>query len=266
MRTLSFLSLFYYLIMAGCNQISESNNNELAKKSSESTINIFVSWPGTEAKPHYYWPTGDDKPKGIEPRLIELILNKAELPYQYVPHFDFSGNGDPRIEAILTGAADIAIRAISVTPERKKQVNFTTPYYSDGLSALVRKDSPVNSLEDLNDKRVFAHSYTTAYNWVKENLPESDLITFDLKKPQHFGAEQLLLQDSIDALVLDYTFLKYEVKKFQELRVLDEKFTFEPLAIAVDKDNTKLLNKINEAIRELEGTRDFQAIIDEFEN
>ena len=100
----------------------------------QNEVRIFVSWPGGEGLPHYTWKKGELKPTGIEPAFIERLLEIADLPYYYVTDFEFSGQGDPRIEALASKKADICIRALSINDERKKSILFTNPYYFDGLS------------------------------------------------------------------------------------------------------------------------------------
>ena len=46
---------------------------------------------------------------------------------------------DALIPAVLTGQIDVIAAGISITPERQKRVDFTTPYYTSGVSMLVRK-------------------------------------------------------------------------------------------------------------------------------
>lgn len=261
-RLLIKLLIFQFIL------ISCSGPRHHKVKHEKTKVKIFVSWPGAEARPHYYWPIESDKPKGIEPELIELILNTAKLEYEYVSDFNFSGAGDPRVEAITSGNADIAIRGMSITADRKKKVNFSNPYYKDGLSALVRDSSQIYELKDLNNKRIYAHSYTTAFEWCKANLTNSILYTHDLEDPtiRYIEPEQLLAMDSIDAYIIDYSFLKYQEKSRSGLRVLNQKFNSEPIAIAVHKENKLLLDKINKAIKEIKKSGQLETILNDFEN
>jgi len=145
----------------------------------QNEVRIFVSWPGGEGLPHYTWKKGELKPTGIEPAFIERLLEIADLPYYYVTDFEFSGQGDPRIEALASKKADICIRALSINDERKKSILFTNPYYFDGLSALVRKSDSLFTLSDLNEKKVYTLEFTSAHNWAKINLIKSTLLTYE---------------------------------------------------------------------------------------
>lgn len=227
-------------------------------------VKIFVSWPGTKSLPHYNWESNKEKPEGIEPTLIEELLELANIEYEYVKDFNFSGNGDPRIEALVKGDADISIRGITVTDERKKDVLFTKSYYSDGLSAMVRSDSEINNLADLGDKKIFVHDYTTAYDWVKHNIENCKLITFN-KSQDYISPEQLLIDGKIDAYVIDYTYLKRIEGQYASLRVLTEKFTKESLAIAVKKERKDLVKKINKALLKMSKSGRLDEILSQFD-
>lgn len=231
------------------------------KSNSNDKVKIFVSWPGGEGLPHYIWQKNKDKPEGIEPNLIERILEIAELDYEYVKDYDAENVGDPRIESIVKRDADISIRGITINEERKKLVSFSKSYYTDGLSALVRDTSSINNLNDLKGKNVYALKFTTAYNWVNLNIPECNLMTYSKYDTAFVEPQSLLIKGEIDAYVIDYTFIKYIQKSNPTLRVLKEKFTQEKIGIAVSKSQPELLEKINKAISVLEKTGEMEKLI-----
>ena len=226
-----------------------------------SKVRIFVSWPGGEGLPNYEWKKGEEKPTGIEPAFIERVLEVAELEYVYVTDFEFSGEGDPRIEVLEKGKADICIRAISINEERKKKVLFTNPYYFDGLTALVRKSDSIHTLSDLNEKRVYTLEFTSAHKWAQENLSKSTLITYEKFDTAFVKPEGLLLKNEIDAYVLDKSFLNEIALKNPELEVLSSKFTEEAIGIAVIKGNSILVSKLNAAMEKLNENGEFEELL-----
>ena len=61
---------------------------------------------------------------------------------------------DGLIPAIATGNIDMAIAGMTINEDRKKQVNFSVPYYTSGLIILVNPDNnEVKSLDDLKGKK-----------------------------------------------------------------------------------------------------------------
>lgn len=226
-----------------------------------SKVRIWVTWPGGQGLPHYNWKKGDDKPTGIEPAFIERILKLAELDYTYVSDFEFSGVGDPRIEVLEKNKADICIRAFSINEERKKHVLFTNPYYIDGITALVRKNDSIKTLSDLNGKRIYTLEFTSSNTWAKENLNNSTLLTYKKFDTAFVKPEGLLLNNEIDAYLLDKSFLMDLAKENNELEVLSSKFTEEIIGIAVNKNKPELVYKINKAMEEMKQNGDFDKLL-----
>jgi len=226
-------------------------------------VRIFVSWPGGEGLPHYQWKKGEPKPTGIEPAFVERVLETAGLDYQYVYDVEIPEEGDPRIHAITSGRVDVCIRAFSITEERKKLMLFTNPYYTDGLSALVRKGDSISSLKDLKGKRIYTLEFTSAHNWAKENLKESILMTYEKFDTAFIEPEGLLLNNKIDAYILDKSFLNQIAKNNPELEVLSSKFTEERIGIAVSKENSVLVEKLNKAMDKLKETGEFDLLLEE---
>jgi len=91
--------------------------------------------------------------------------------------FDSSG----RFPAVLSGKVDFGIAATTIYPERAVRVAFTRPYMDSGVSVVVRADSNINSLADLNDQK-----YTLAIMTNPEDseraarfFPNAKTATFD---------------------------------------------------------------------------------------
>ncbi len=228
-------------------------------------VRIFVSWPGAEFLPAYEWKTGEQKPIGVEPALIERILEIAGYDYVYVDNYKYNRDGDVRIDAIIDGIADISIRSITITNERKEKVNFSHPYYIDGLSAMTLTGSQINSKSDFNNKTIYADDFTTAYIWAKENFPNSRLVSSESFLFYERPEERLLLEQ-IDVYLADRSYLQNISNKNNSFKILDEKYSDEPFAIAVDKNKTKLLKEINAAIEQLIVSGEMQELIKGFEN
>ena len=79
-----------------------------------------------------------------------------------------------------------------------------------------------------------------------------------------FEAVQALLQDKVDAVMIDNQPAQVFVSQNEGIKVVDEAFTVEEYAAAIAKDNTELLDQVNDAIAELEESGELQAIIDKY--
>src|SRR5690606_4324182 len=116
------------LLLVSC-QEKETEKEEVKIEKKAGKVRIYISTPGSRSLPYYQWNEGDDKPTGNEPRLIEYILNQLNMDFEYISDYQYDGKGDPRIDAVATGKADLCIRGISINEERKKKVLFSEVYY-----------------------------------------------------------------------------------------------------------------------------------------
>ena len=246
------------ILFIGLLLISNSSCQE-----NDGKVKIFVSWPGASYPPGYIWEKGEAKPTGVEPKLIERILEIAGYEYTFIDDYVYNKNGDVRLDVITDGKADITIRSITITEDRKQNVTFSEPYYYDGASALVLENNGIESKDDFQNKKVFAFDFTTASDWAKKNLPESEIVTFEDFSGNQLP-EQLLLEGKIDVYLGDRTFLKTLLSKSPKFRLLDETYTREPFGIAVEKDRLQLLTDINKAIEQLKSTGELEKITSEF--
>jgi putative glutamine transport system substrate-binding protein len=228
----------------------------------ENKVEIFVAWPGAEYLPGYKCNVGDEKPTGVEPILIEKILAKAGYGYKFIEDYNYNKDGDVRIDVILDKEADISIRSITINEERKEKVNFSIPYYYDGISAMVI-DEKIKDKEDFKNKIVYAEKSTTAYDWAIKNLPNSKIVNYDDFNSNTYPRD-LMLQNKIDVLLGDRTYLLNVKSNNNKFKLLNKKYTKEPFGIAVDKSQTKLLKNINSAIKELKKTGELEKLTSGF--
>lgn len=229
-------------------------------------VKVFIAWPNTKSLPHFEWKKNSQKPIGVEPEFIEEIMKRAKVDFEYVSDYNYTKNGDSRIDVLTDGKADISIRGITITKERKKKVLFSKTYYVDGLGIMVTKGSKIESIDDLKNKKVFAHNYTTAYKWISKNLQNSNLITYKKEQGKYIEPEQLLREGKIDAYIIDYSYLAQSARTNTDLKVLNVKLTSEKLGIAVNKNRKDLLKKINKAISELKKEGGLEKLASKIEN
>jgi ABC-type amino acid transport substrate-binding protein len=151
---------------------------------------------------------------------------------------------DPRLSVLSEDIADVSLYAITINNERKKLVDFSEPYFTDGLSILVKRESGILSLNELKGKKILAPSNTVAYPWTKKNLPQSIIVS----EITNFFPNDLILKGTVDAYIADRVNLLAISSKDNRLVVLPRRLTTDHLGIAVKKGNTELLGKINSAL------------------
>lgn len=97
---------------------------------------------------------------------------------------------------------DVDINQFSITADRAKAVDFSSPYYSAAQAIITLKDSSfagATSLADLKDAKLGAQVATTSLEAVKQIKPSSDPLVYD----DTTKAAQALQNGQVDAVVAD---------------------------------------------------------------
>ena len=115
-------------------------------------------------------------PDGVGVRLAEALAANLGRPLKIVP-MEFSG----LIPALKTGNVDLILSSMTATDERRQSIDFSNPYAFTGLALLVRKDSDIQSIEDLKKpgRTVTAKTATTGETWAIKNLPGAKRVVFE---------------------------------------------------------------------------------------
>lgn len=166
---------------------------------------------------------------------------------------------DSILVAVQSGKADIGVAGMTVTEDRLKNVNFSDTYAEAAQVIIVKEDSEIASPDDLTGKTVGVQLGTTGDIYA-DDIEDGTVERYN----KGFEAVQSLLQDKIDAVIIDREPAKVFVSQNEGLKILDEAFTEEEYAIAMSKDNDELLEKINGALKELKESGELQEIIDKY--
>ena len=152
---------------------------------------------------------------------------------------------DSVIPALISGKADIAAAGITVTEERKAQVDFSIPYVTTGCVFIRKVGTPFEQGEDAKGKRIGVQSGTTSDTYCVETLGQ---------EPERYdspgSAVQALKTGKIDVVLADIDPAKNCVKGEPGLEI-SGLVTREDYAVAVQKGNAALLQKANEVIADL---------------
>lgn len=84
--------------------------------------------------------------------------------------------GANRIPYLLTDKVDIIISVMGLTPERAKQITFTSPYANTFLAVYGPKSSKVTSADELGSARVAAAKGTTQDIAISEMNPKATVM------------------------------------------------------------------------------------------
>ena len=189
--------------------------------------------------------------------LIKAIGDKLGLDVEYVNN-DF----DTLVPGVASGAKyDVAIAAITDTPEREKEVTFSDSYYMDDQAIVTKVDNTDitadNYSEKLNnaDATIIVQSGSTAEAFAQENFPKAKIVPYK-DATECFSALQ---SDKGDAVVTNRSVAsQLTAEQFNTCQTIKQVSTGEEYAIAINQGNTKLKDDINQAIKDLtdDGTVD----------
>jgi aspartate/glutamate/glutamine transport system substrate-binding protein len=166
-----------------------------------------------------------------------------------------------RIPMLNNGEIDAIIATMTITEERKKEVDFSDVYFMAGQSLLVKKDSKINSVKDLKKGMTVltAKGSTSAQN-IRKVAPEVNVLEFE----NYAEAFTALKAGQGDALTTDNALLWGMAKQDPNFRVLDETFTEEPYGIAVRKGDKEFLQVINEYLKEIKENGEYDKIYEKW--
>ena len=157
---------------------------------------------------------------------------------------------DAIINEIKSGKADFALAGMGVNEERKKQVDFSNTYISSKQIVIVRNDSDIKNISQINNKKIAVQLGTIADSYVTNNNITKDIV----RQKKYLSMAEDLKAGKVDLIIMDELPGKKIVENNENLIILDG-FVFEDnYAIAVKKGNTQLLNKINEVIDNLKNS------------
>lgn len=163
---------------------------------------------------------------------------------------------DAIIPAVTSGKADFGAAGMTVDPDRQKNVDFTDPYAHTTQVVIVKEGSEIASPDDLVGKTIGVQLGTTGDSYAGD-VEDATVERYN----KGFEAVQSLLSDKIDAVVIDQEPAKAFIKNNAELKILDEKFTEEDYAIAVNKGNEELVKAINKTLASLKESGELDEIV-----
>lgn len=107
-----------------------------------------------------------DKYVGFDIDLWDAVAKEMKVSYELKP-MDFGGI----IPALQTHNIDLALAGITITPERKKAIDFSDGYYNSGLMVMVKSNNDaIKSVADLKGKTVAVKSGTSSVDYMKANV------------------------------------------------------------------------------------------------
>ena len=234
------LVVFLMMAMMACSLLLTGCGGE-EKKAADAPK---VLRAGTEPAfaPFEFPQEGSKELTGFDVELVQALGQKLGYKVEMV-----SMGFDALIPALQAGNIDVAIAGMTITDERKKVVDFTDSYYTSGLMIMVRKDSPVKSIDDLKGKTIACQIGTTGEN-KSRSVEGATVKAFNTQDE----AALELKNGGADAVIGDAPVVEYYMTKAGKdfAKTVGEKMEAEPYGIALKKDN-KLTADLNKALADM---------------
>ena len=171
------------------------------------------------------------------------------------------------IAEITTGKANFAAAGLTIDEDRKKNVDFSEPYYNTTQVILVRSDeTEIKSSKDLKGKTVGAQTGTVGDDYATDKDGEYGHGVAEVKRYNSFmDAANDLMAGRIDAVVMDdFPADKIVEKNPDKLVKLDEKLTGEDYALAVPKGDKEMKELVDKVLADLEESGELKEIVNSY--
>lgn len=155
---------------------------------------------------------------------------------------------DSIIMEIKYGKADIGLAGISYSDERSKQVAFSNNYAVSRQVVIVKNNSQVEKISDIQDKKIAVQLGSVADTHVTENYKKATIV----RQKKYLTTVQDLKDGKADCVVMDELPAREILTTNPGLKILDGYLTEDSYGIIVKKQNKELLNTVNNVIKRLE--------------
>ena len=195
------------------------------------------------AFPPYEMVADDGSFEGIDVEVAGAIAGKLGLEL-VVDDMDF----DAALLAVQQNKSDIVMAGVTVTEDRQLVMNFSDSY-ATGVQ-----------VDNLGEKMIGTQRGTTGYIYTSDDYGDDHVTAYD----NGASAVQALINGQVDCVVIDSAPAEAFVAANAGLTILDTEYVTESYAIGVNKDNTALLDAINQALAELTADGTVQSIVDKY--
>ncbi|MGA5312974.1 ABC transporter substrate-binding protein [Streptomyces pseudogriseolus] len=200
----------------------------------------------------------DGKVQGFDVALIDLVADDLGVKQEIL---------DTPFENFKTGAflnsgeCDLAAAGMTITEERKKNVDFSDPYFEATQAVLVDKKSGISSFAELEGRKVGAQAQTTGEDYAKSK--GLDPVSFESSDAVLNG----LRTGQVEAVVIDYPVVQGWLKdkaNAAAFEVAEQINTGEQYGVTVKKGNDKLREAVNKAIKDAKADGTYKKLYEQW--
>ena len=260
---LFFLNILFFLFLVLCcffNKVCSANSSQIE------TIEPGVLTVGTNATLQpFEFVDSNNTIIGFDVDFMEKIAENVGLKLKIV-----NEEFDSLIPSIVSKKIDLAVAALTKTPEREKVVAFSIPYYSTSQGVLVLNDAKFENELDFENQTIAVQQGTISQTTV-ENLKKSKNLKLKIRTYSDYNTMiEELLNSRVNAVVLDRdTGRAHQRMHSSNLKFVDGTnlgWPDEFNCIACSKQNVALLDAVNEQIKTLKNSDFYKALVEKYVN
>ncbi len=204
------------------------------KKKGEITVGVMVDVPP------FATTNAQNQPDGYDADVAKLLGKDWGVKVNMV-----TVTGPNRIPYVLTNKVDVLVAVLAITPERSKQVQFSTPYSAATIVVYGTTKTPIKTAADLKGLRVGVTRASTQDVALTAAAPEgTEIRRFD----DDSSAMQALISGQVDAIGCP-TIVANQISKrvpgaYEEKFVLRQQF----MGIVMRPGQDDLLKNLNDFV------------------
>ncbi|PRB03702.1 basic amino acid ABC transporter substrate-binding protein [Microbacterium sp. MYb64] len=162
---------------------------------------------------------------------------------------------------LASGTCDVGASAMTITDDRKKNIDFSDPYYDSLQSLLVKTDSGIKDINGLSGKNVGVQQGTTGESYAKEHAKGANLVQY----PSDGELWPAIQAGQIDAILQDQPVNLEHEKADKSYKIVETYNTNESYGFAFQKgQKTALLKAVNGALKDLKDSGEYKKIYDTY--
>ena len=199
-----------------------------------------------------------NKYTGMEVEIAKKVAAELGVDIEFTPV-----TAQTRGALLDNGQLDMVIATFTITEERKELYNFTTPYYTDAVGFLVRKDSKIqSSWEALDGLTIGVTQGSIQWGLLEEIAAEKGIELNFRELGSNSEVVVALAAHRVDAFSIDQSILSAFLGKTNEL--LDLQYQPSEYGIVTKKSNTDLATYLDGLVQDWTEDGTLQTIYDDF--
>ena len=246
-------------VFAACTASNNGGEDTTAPVSEAAAISTVsegkLTMATNAAFPPYEFIEGD-KIVGIDAEVAQAIADKLGLELEIV-----DTEFDSIIPGVQSGKFDMGMAGMTVTDERLQTVNFSDSYAKGVQVIIVKEDSTIASVDDINENtKIGCQVATTGSIYAQDDYGTDAVQEFS----KGADAVQALVAGKVDCVIIDNEPAKAFVAENEGLKILETTYVEEDYAICFNKESTELQEKVNAALKELIADGTVEKIVNKY--